>query len=108
MPRAVAGMYDTHSPAEWAEVLAGATGGYAALSAVYFLLVDADPCDFDPRPAVRRAVESGRFDPVLVAVANGKHTARCAAVRARHLPRDAAISTAALLALLLPTSEVTR
>src|SRR5438132_648609 len=36
-----------------------ATSGYAALSAPYFLTVDADLADFDPRPAVRRALEPG-------------------------------------------------
>jgi hypothetical protein len=84
-------------------------GGYGALSVPYFLLVDADLADFDPRPHVRRAIESGRVDPLLVAVANAKYDARAAAARARHIPRDAAITTAALLALLIPTApEATR
>jgi hypothetical protein len=84
-------------------------GGYAALSVPVLLLSGAEVTDFDPRPAVRRAIESGRVDPVLCAVANAKHDARAAAARARHIPRDAAITTAALLALLIPTApEATR
>ncbi len=102
-------MYDTHSPAEWAEALSFAAGVYAALSVPYFLLVDAELADFDPRPALHRAVESGRLDSLLVAVANAKHDARVAAAHVKHAPRHAAISAAALLMLLSPaTPEVSR
>ena len=64
------------------------------------LFADAVAADFDPRPALSRAVEFGRFDPLLVAVGPMKADARRAAARARRIPRDAAISAAALLALL--------
>lgn len=76
--------------------------GQMALGALGFSMsfVDADLADFDPRPAVRRAIESGRYDPVLITVGPMKADARRAAARARHIPRDAAISAAALLALL--------
>jgi hypothetical protein len=101
--------YQTHDLAEWAAFLSLGVGVHTALSVPYFLLVDADLADFDPRPLVRRALESGRVDPVLCAVANAKHDARAAAARARYIPRDAAITTAALLALLIPTApEATR
>lgn len=65
------------------------------------LCADAVAADFDPRPTVRRAIESGRFDPALIAVANAKHDARLAA-------RDAAVTAAALLALLFPATGGTR
>lgn len=52
-------MYDTHSPTEWAQMVSLAVAVYGALSVPYFVFVDADLADFDPRPAVRRAVESG-------------------------------------------------
>jgi len=84
-----------------------ATSGYAALSVPYFLTVDADLADFDPRPAARRALESGALDPLLNAVCNAKTDARTAAAKARHIPRDAALSLAALL-LLLSAPEATR
>ncbi|MFF7946961.1 hypothetical protein [Streptomyces griseorubiginosus] len=102
-------MYHAHTPADWAQMLCFATSGYAALSVPYFLTVDADLTDFDPRPGLARLVESGRVDALLVAVANAKHSARTAAARARHIPRDAAISLAALLLLLsAPGPEATR
>jgi hypothetical protein len=84
-----------------------ATSGYGVLSVPYFLLVDADLADFDPRPGLARLVESGRVDALLVAVTNAKRDARTATVRARHIPRDAAISLAALLLLLSgPTGDL--
>lgn len=96
----------THSPAEWAAFLSLGTGISAAVSIPFFLLVDADPADFDPRPVVWRLVESGRLDPLLIAVAAVKADVREALADARQFARlslrDAAISLAALLALLLP------
>lgn len=82
---------------DWAA--AGSLGLSAiALIALALAFADADPADFDPRPAVRRAIDSGRIDPALVAITS-----------ARHAARDAAISTAALLMLLAPASpEATR
>jgi hypothetical protein len=89
-------------------MLSLAFGAYGALSVPYFVAVDADLADFDPRPALARLVESGRLDALLVAVVNAKHDVRTVAVRARRIPRDAAISLAALLALLFPVAGGTR
>jgi hypothetical protein len=101
--------YQAHTPAEWAETVSLAIAAYGSLSIPYFLLVDADLADFDPRPAVHRALESGALDPLLNAVCNAKTDARTAAAKARHIPRDAAISLAALLLLLsAPAPEATR
>jgi hypothetical protein len=95
----------THTPAEWAQMVSLAVSGYAAFSVPYFVLVDADLKDFDPRPAVSRVVESGRLDLLLIAVTNARLTAQAAAVRARHIPRDAALTVAALLILTIPTGD---
>lgn len=100
-------MYDTHAPAEWLATGSAAIGAYAACCVPWFLAVDAELADFDPRPAVRRAIESGRFDPALIAVANAKHAAHCAVEHARHVPREAALTLAALL-MLLTAPEATR
>lgn len=90
------------SPAEWAACLSLGTAISAAASIPFFLFVNAELSDFDPRPAVRRAVESGRFDPLLQVVSHAKHDVR----EAR---RRAAITVAALLLLLsAPTVEVNR
>lgn len=82
-------MYHTHTLAEWAAMFCMATSGYAAFSVFYFLLVDAAVGDFDPRPALARFVESGRLDPLLIAVSNVSSVAR-----------DAALDAAALIVLL--------
>jgi hypothetical protein len=47
--------------------------GLVAIPALLF--ADAHRADFDPRPAVHRAVESGRYDALLIAVTNTRHTA---------------------------------
>lgn len=102
-------MNGTHTLAEWAAMVDIAVSGYASFSTFWFLFVDAKPSDFDPRPAVSRAVESGEWDRLLVAVSNAKTDACAAADRVRTLPRDAAISLAALLMLLSPSApEATR
>ncbi|NUU22811.1 MAG: hypothetical protein HOV68_15060 [Streptomycetaceae bacterium] len=90
---------------DWAAAISFGIAGYAVLSVPYFLLVDADPADFDPRPALRRAIESGRYDAALIAVTNARRAARDMADRARRTPRDTAITAAALLALTIPTGE---
>ena len=73
----------THTLAEWAAVVDIVAAGYASFSFFYFLLVDAALTDFDPRPALARLVESGRLDPLLIAVgplwAAARETARDAA-----------------------------
>jgi hypothetical protein len=87
---------------DWAACLSLGTAITAGVSIPFWLLVDAELADFDPRPALGRLVRSGRIDPVLNAVANARHDAR----EAR---RRAAITVAALLLLLsAPTVEVTR
>jgi hypothetical protein len=97
----------THTLADWLAVVSFGIGAHAALSVPYFLTVDADLADFDPRPAMSRALESGRLDLVLITVANAKYAVREAASEARQLAalnlRDAAITAAALLALLTIT-----
>lgn len=92
-------MYDTHTLAEWAAFLSLGVSVPAALSVPYFLTVDADLADFDPRPAVRRArpvvwdaTRSEALYPLLREWDNARHSAR-----------DAVIDVAALL-LLLTTS----
>lgn len=90
---------------EWAAAISFGIASYAVLSVPVLLLADADPADFDPRPAVRRAIESGRLDPALIAVTNTRHAAHEAAARIRNAPRDAAITAAALLALTIPTGD---
>lgn len=73
----------THTLADWAAMTCMAASGYSAFSFFYFLLVDAALTDFDPRPALARLVESGRLDPLLIAVgplwAAARETARDAA-----------------------------
>lgn len=103
-------MTHTHDLSEWAAFLLLGVGVHGAFSVPYFLLVDSDSArDFDPRPAVSRAIESGRLDAVLVVVANAKYDVREFAADARQLAvlslRDAAFTAAALLALLLPAPE---
>jgi hypothetical protein len=91
---------------EWAEAVSAALMLSGSTASVFFLTVDADPADFNPMPGMRRAVESGRYDPALIAVANARHATRETAARARILPRDTAITAAALLMLL--SSEASR
>lgn len=79
----------THSLSEWAAMGSVSVGIYAAASVVYFLLVDADRSDFDPRPLVRRVVQSAAVYPLLREWDN-----------ARHLVREACRDVAALVVLL--------
>ena len=96
-----------HTLDEWLAMICLAVSGYAALSSPYFVLVDADLCDFDPRPALARtrsplwqgAVHAGH--DLNRAIATCERVAKAAA-------KDAALSVAALLALLLPAPEATR
>lgn len=101
-------MSHTHSLSEWAAFLSLGVGVHASFSVFYFLLVDAHRSDFDPRPAVRRVVESGRLDVLLALVANARYDVRELAggvvLDARLSLREAAITAAALLTLLLPAS----
>jgi hypothetical protein len=76
-----------HTLAEWLAFTSLGVSGYSAFSAPYFLLVDADLADFDPRPLLGRA-----GDRLLVEVVN-----------ARYALRDAAVSLAALYMILTTT-----
>jgi hypothetical protein len=69
--------------------------GLVAIPALLF--ADAELADFDPRHALRRALESPAADRVLIELTN-----------ARYAPRDAAITVAALLMLLTVSPEATR
>jgi len=86
----------TPASAVWLSV-----GGYAGLSVPVLLFPGARLADFDPRPAVRRAIESGRLDPALCAVANARYWAH-------EKTRQAALSAAVLLLLLTAPKGVTR
>jgi hypothetical protein len=100
----------TTSAAEWAEMVSLAVALYAAASVPYFLLVDADRADFDPRPTLARtanpvwqtAVNAGK--DLNWAAASGQHYARefTRDVRsfARLSLRDYAFTATALLAFL--------
>lgn len=107
-----------HSPAEWAQSL---SAGVSVVGVIGFALAfaDADLADFDPRPAIVRVVESGRVDPLLIAVANARFDGRQLVAEARRFAadarqytalslRDAALTVAALLALLLPAAGGTQ
>lgn len=85
-------MYDTHTPAEWAEMASLAVGIYAAASAPYFLLVDAEVWAWQ-RPLTAVLDHS---KPVVRLAAD---RALVEAVNARLFLRDAALSLAALLML---------
>jgi hypothetical protein len=103
-------MYDTHTPAEWAQVTSLAVSLFAACSSPYFLLVEAEVWAW-PRPltaAVDAAKPAARVaaDRLLVHVANAKFDAREMAADgllfARLSLRDSAFTATALLALLVP------
>ena len=77
------------SPAEWASFLSLGVSVHAALSVPYFVFVDADLADFDPRPAVRRArpvvwkaARSESLYPLLREWGNARHSARNAVLDA--------------------------
>lgn len=99
-------MSHTHDLAEWASVLSLGIGVTFSCFVPWLLLVDSVSArDFDPRPALRRAINSEVVYPLLREFDNAKHTAHVAADRVRHIPLDAALTAAALLALLLPATE---
>lgn len=86
---------------EWAEMVSLAVALYASVSVPYFLLVDADLADFDPRPAVRRALVSPAADWLLATTPGTRLVV--AASNAPTAARDLYRNVAAL-ALLLTTS----
>lgn len=90
-----------------ASAVSGSVGAYATCCALLYLTYDAEVADFDPRPAVRRSAESGRLVPVWQVAVHAGHDVNFAIgsgqrAAARFL-RNAAITAAALLALLTIT-----
>lgn len=81
-------MYDTHTPAEWAQ------SGFLGLTAISLIALalssaDADAGYFSPLYQLTRLAESGRLDWLLVMV-----------TELRTATRDAVLDLAALLILL--------
>lgn len=98
-------MSRTHDLAEWASVLSLAVGVHASFSVFWFVLVDASRKDF--RPLLQAVVDA--WWALNRAYASVEHTVREAVVYSLFSLRQAAITAAALLALLIPTSpEVSR
>jgi len=97
----------THTLAEWLAMVSLAVSGAASFSVPYFVFVDADLADFDPRPAVRRigavaasascAVRCVAWD---VSRSEAVHLLLREWDNARHAFREAARDAAALLLLL--------
>jgi hypothetical protein len=100
-------MYHSHTLDEWLAMVCLAVSGYAALSSPYFLLVDADLADFDPRPALARTRSPLWQGAVHAGHDLNRAIAACERV-AKAAVKDAARSVAALLALLLPAAGGTR
>lgn len=88
----------THSLADLLAFLCLGVGGWASGSALLYLICDADLADFDPRPAVRRAVKAAHQAAVDAGHALNWQIAAVER-RVRIARRDAAISLAAFLAL---------
>jgi hypothetical protein len=103
-------MYHAHTLAEWAAMVCLATSGYGVLSVPYFLLVDADLKDFDPRPLLHRAHQvavyaAGGLNRATAAV---RHDLAPHAIAVRHAfygGREVARDAAALLLLLTTTPK---
>lgn len=93
-------MSRTHDLAEWASVLSLAVGVHASYSVLWFVFVDASRKDFVP--LLQAAVDA--WWALNGAVASVEQLARDAVVYARLSLREAAITAAALAALLIPTS----
>jgi hypothetical protein len=106
-------MYRSHSLDEWLAMICLALSIFEACSVPYHLTVDADLCDFDPRPAVRRALPVVHERLVFAghdvnrAIGTGQRVVKHCAKKSAAAPREAAISLAAFL-LLLSGPEATR
>lgn len=94
-------MSRTHDLAEWAAFLSLGVGVAAAASIPFWLLVDAHRTDF---PRVWQAAVHARHDADRALVA-GFRWVEAVVLDARLTARDAALTAAALLALLLPATE---
>lgn len=93
------------SPAEWAAFLSLGVGVWSAGSGLVLLICDADWCDFDPRPAVRRAHQGAVYagHDLNRAAASVRHEVALVAVpvwHAAYSARETARDLAALLILL--------
>lgn len=96
-----------HSLDEWAAFLSLGVSAWAAMAAVIWLTADAELEDFDPRPAVRRLLAITHQGAVHAGHDLNRALA-AAQLLARQSTRDAALTVAALLALLLPATGGTR
>jgi hypothetical protein len=95
----------THTLADWLAMVCIAVSGYAALSAPWFVFVDADLADFDPRPAARRTHQGLVYagHDLTRAVMSVRHELVPVAAAVRHavyVGRETARDLAALLILL--------
>jgi len=94
------------TPTEWAEALSIALMLSSTTAGLFSLTVDADPEDFDPRPALRRTTAA--VHQAAVHAGHDLNRAYATSERlAKQTARDTAITTAALL-MLLTASEATR
>ncbi len=84
----------------------GASG--VAVIALGLAFADADLTDLDPRPAVRRGLETGRLVPLWQAAVHAGHDVNRAAAAAKSATHEAraqaAFTLAALLILTIPTT----
>lgn len=80
---------NTTTVADWAAYTSLAVGAYATGCAFLYLLVDASLADFDPRPLVRRVLDTDVAARLLVALFN-----------AQTAVREACLDAAALIVLL--------
>jgi hypothetical protein len=95
----------THTLDEWLAVVSLAVAVYGGASAPWFVFVDADLADFDPRPAARRTHQGLVYagHDLTRAVMSVRHELVPAAAAVRHavyVGREAARDLAALLILL--------
>lgn len=97
----------THSPAEWTAFGSLGVSAWAVMAAVIWLTADAEVEDFDPRPAARRT--AGALHQGAVHAGHDLNRAIATSERlASQAAREAALTAAALLALLLPATGGTR
>ena len=95
----------THTLDEWLAMVSLAVAVYGSLSAPWFVFVDADLADFDPRPAARRGHQLAVYaeHDVARAVMSVRHELVPVAAAVRHavyVGRETARDLAALLILL--------
>src|SRR5262245_27969181 len=86
----------THTLADWLAMVSISASGYGSFSFFWLLLVDAKASDFDPRPWLRTAAETGALVPLWQVVVNPGPNLN----PARHASRTAALDAAALVLLL--------